>query len=76
MIKTLDRFKGPTVPGLARSSRPGEVGRSADRACPQALEPKAPSTQIYSHPGVDRIISLRESEYIPCITHILSTSGW
>ena len=30
----------------------------------------------YSHPGVDRALSLNEPEYIPCVTHILSPSGW
>ena len=33
------------------------------------------SNRDYSHPGVDRIRSLNEPEYISYITHILSTIG-
>ena len=31
---------------------------------------------IYGHPGVDRISSLKEPQYILSLSHFLSTSGW
>ena len=39
-------------------------------------EPKERQTDRYNNPGVDSIQPLNEPYYTPCLTHILSTSGW